>query len=577
MPQKPTLSTPESQQVANYELEHQGTELGTGSFTPVPAGPVDFEDGLAYLREHPHDAFLHKYLLSMTGTFGPNLAGRLIRAGKDGDPVLLALMVETCILNPHLRSLLEPLGRIDPKEFVEHTPLIYILWFLKHRSSQKSYWIRTLSENILRHKPIIPSDQWKYPVPFERETLEGWKHNVVSIKDLKSAIDERKTQVETAGPSAAETVERALGKLKGMGLKFGNEMENPAGFSPFALQMPWHMEVRVATRRNCYRLTGLQTSYGKGLNAQRARASCLMEVIERVSSWASVDETRVLHSKHGHTLVYGRLDDVQNASVEALSPNDLRLEVSYENHPLYWIAGERIGLGEPRPVMVPAQLVFLFANLDEVNLSSGLSSTGLASGNTLEEARLHALLEVIERDCERLAPFVPHRCFLLDSAQPSVRALLARAQAQGIQVQFLDITTELGVPCYKAFIRGPAGEILKGCACDLDGKRAAVSALLEVPYHPSWFRPVPAPYELKTIKHEELPDYCSGNPAEDLKRLEQLLAANGYSPIYIDLTRNDLDIPVVKAIVPGLELFSDFDAFSSLSLRQFAHYVAVIG
>jgi hypothetical protein len=38
-----------------------------------------------------------------------------------------------------------------------------------------------------------------------------------------------------------------------------------------------------------------------------------------------------------------------------------------------------------------------------------------------------------------------------------------------------------------------------------------------------------------------------------------------------------LDIPVVKAIVPGLEMFADFDEFSSLSLRQFAHYLDAVG
>jgi len=577
MPQEPTPSRPASQQVANYELEHQGTELGTGSFAPVPAEPVDFQDGLAYLREHPNDEFLHKYLLNMAGTFGPNLASQLIQAGKDGDPVLLALMYETCILNARLQPLTKEFERTIAKRLTEYTPLIYINWFLQNGLDQKAYWIQALSDNILRHKAIIPSEEWTHPVPFEKEALDGWKNNVVSIKDLKSTAGEKTTQVETAGPSAAETAERALGRLKRIGLQFGNETENPASFSPFALQMPWHMAVRVATGRNCFQLTGLQTSYGKGLCAEGARASCLMEVIERVSSWASFDPDNVLCYKHGHTLVHGRLEDLKKSPTDVLDPNDLRLEVPYENQLLYWMAGERAGKDGLHPVLVPAQQVFLFANLDEVSLTSGLSSTGLASGNTLEEAKLHALLEVIERDCERLAPFVSARCFLLESDEPSVRALLDRAEAQGTQIQFLDMTTELGIPCYKAFIQGPNGEILKGCACHLDGKRAAVSALLEVPYHASWFRPVPGPQGLKTRKHEGLPDYSTGNPVEDLKRLEQLLVANGYGPIYIHLTRKDLDIPVVKAIVPGLEMFADFDAFSSLSLRQFAHYIAVSG
>jgi len=48
---------------------------------------------------------------------------------------------------------------------------------------------------------------------------------------------------------------------------------------------------------------------------------------------------------------------------------------------------------------------------------------------------------------------------------------------------------------------------------------------------------------------------------------------NGYKPIYVDLTREDLDIPVVKALVPGLEIMTVVDRFSPLSIRQFWHYL----
>jgi len=194
----------------------------------------------------------------------------------------------------------------------------------------------------------------------------------------------------------------------------------------------------------------------------------------------------------------------------------------------------------------------------------------------MEQAKLHALLEVIERDAERVMPYCEERCFLLESELAPVADILRRAKQEGVHVQFLDITTELGVPCYKAFVQGPGGEILKGCAAHLDGKKAAVSALLEVPFHASWFRPVPTPSDMKTVKEDSLPDYSAGNAAQDLQLLERLLIANGYHPIYVNLTRKDLDIPVVKAIVPGLEMFGEFDQFSKLSLRQFAHYLKAL-
>jgi len=44
-------------------------------------------------------------------------------------------------------------------------------------------------------------------------------------------------------------------------------------------------------------------------------------------------------------------------------------------------------------------------------------------------------------------------------------------------------------------------------------------------------------------------------------------------PIYIDLTREDVGLPVVKALVPGLELIADFDGFSRVSPRLFRNYL----
>jgi ribosomal protein S12 methylthiotransferase accessory factor len=294
-------------------------------------------------------------------------------------------------------------------------------------------------------------------------------------------------------------------------------------------------------------------------------------VVERVSAFASFDEGGALYYKHGHPFMKGRYEDLKNQSYDVLNPNDMPLEVPYENQPLYWIVGTRVDETGEHPVYVPAQVVFLFCNLDEISLTSGLPSTGLASGNTLEEAKLQGLLEVIERDAEKVMPYARERCFALQSDHPPVKGLLQDCQQAGVQV--LDITSEFGLPCYKAFIQGPNGEMLKGSAAHLDGRRAMVSALTEVPFHPTWFTPMAIPEDLRAVNHEDLPDYSSGDIGQDLRLLERLLVINSYRPIYVNLTRRDLDIPVVKALIPGLEVLSEFDRFSALSLRQFAHYL----
>ena len=69
---------------------------------------------------------------------------------------------------------------------------------------------------------------------------------------------------------------------------------------------------------------------------------------------------------------------------------------------------------------------------------------------------------------------------------------------------------------------------------------------------------------------EDLPDYSLPSAEASCKVLEKTLCAQGRRPLYVDISRKDLDsMPVVRALVPGLELTADFDRFSRPSLRSF--------
>lgn len=552
-----------------YQLERVGTELTIGWFACLPCEDLDFENALEYIRDHPYDDFMHKYLLDMTGTFGPKLAEMLIERGKEEDVRLLALMYEGFIINNRFRDLKKSFDGIDIKHLAQYTPLIYINWFLGKNQKDNPYWIGLFSDNIYAHKPLPAPDRLEHPLPFDKDVIEGWKSGVVRIEDL---VIERGKGGGVPKVSPEETSKKAIERLGDCELEVGPEEPMQAILSPHALLRQWKLDVSVSTGRNQWQLTGIQTSYGKGLDIHEARASCLMEVVERCSSFASFDSNGIAGYKNSYTLTRANHNDLIRKGHSVLDPNDMNLEVQYQNQDLYWLLGEMADDKGHCPIYVPAQLVFLFCNLDEVGLTSGLPSSGLASGNSLEEARLRALSEVIERDAERVVPYVRERCFLLESDDPVVGDILQDCREKGIEVQFLDITSEFGIPCYKAFIQGKDGEIFKGTGAGLDGKKAAVSALTEVPYsNPSGDGLMPAPEGIRKVRYEDLPDYSSGDASEDLRLLERLLSKNGYSPIYVDLTRSDLDIPVAKCLVPGLEMISDFDRFSFLSLRQFAH------
>ena len=227
--------------------------------------------------------------------------------------------------------------------------------------------------------------------------------------------------------------------------------------------------------------------------------------------------------------------------------------------------------------MIPAQAVFLFCNLDEISLFSGLGSTGFASGSTMEQAKVSALLELIERHQENTVPFSHETCFRLISEDASILKLLESYRALGIDILFQDITPASGIPCCKCFVKDQEGNIHKGTSAHLDAKKAIISALTETPY-PFPGGPPSAqagvPYDnIALVAYENLPNYTTGNHASDLALLESLLLSWGKQPCYVDITRKDIGIPVVRAIVPGMEIIGDFDEFSRVHPELFQHYL----
>jgi ribosomal protein S12 methylthiotransferase accessory factor YcaO len=547
--------------------------MGVGWFACVPEPEPGFEEALLYTRQQPNDLFMRKHLLNILRDIEPTEMDSLILKARNSDMHLLALTCEACILNTRFEALKENFNGMDLENLTEHTPLIVIPSSLRENGEQNFYWLKQFSQNSNLLRPLPSSNEVQFPVPFNQEAMHEWGRRVVSIKEIASPSSNKKRVPDS--PPSKEATKHLRNRLEQLGILTGWDMRTEATLSPFAVERPWNLHISVHDRRNRWQLSGTQTGYGRGLNISHARISCLMEIVERYSAFASVESGRVLGYRKDDPLVQGSYDDLVADGLKAVNPKDMCLEVPYRGQSVSWIEGERVSNGRAEATYVPTQMVFLFSNLDEVSLTSGLSSNGLAAGTTLEGARLSALLEVIERDSEKVVPYTKKQAFLLRSDDMKVSGILETCGQKGIQIQFLDITPETGIPCYKAFVQGPGGVILKGTGAHLDGKRALLAAMTEIPYpYPYWFGSMPPPEGLEFMQYEDLPDYASGDPSADLALLEKLLALNGYAPIYVDLTREDLGIPVVKALVPGLEIMTVLDRFSPLGLRQFGHYLA---
>jgi hypothetical protein len=373
-----------------------------------------------------------------------------------------------------------------------------------------------------------------------------------------------------------ETIDRALAGLQALDLFEDGEMRHQSSLSPIALLRKWRFDHQVVNGGLAYTLSGSQTSYGRGLSLEAARASCLMEVVERCSSFAGVTASGITGTQRPHPVLYGSRSQLIADGYPVLDPNRLSLEVPYRDEPLYWMEGEQLKRSGRHPVWVPVQCVYLFNNLDERDLFSGLGSTGLASGNSMAEARLSALYELLERDSEAVNPFHASRCFRIYSDDNQMNALLEDYRARGIHLQFQDISPTFGVPCCSCFVTHRDGAIARGGGANLNGKRAALSALTETPYpYPMGPPSAPAFPDLPWLQFEALPDFSTGSPDRDLAVVEHTLMANGFCPIYVNITRKDLDIPVTRALIPGFEMMADFDRTSRISARLFNNYLKI--
>lgn len=560
-----------------YALTLVKTEAATGYFACLPPEQMLFEQCLAYVEAHPNDVFMRQHVLQQIGTWAPGKVGAALQDAEKTQSPLASLYLEAILLSDRFRALRKALGRDIITRLAGHSPLIHLRAMTRPGHRLHKRWMALFRANMIQHKPLPAPEETglPFPVPTKGPNRDAASPDITAIRDRILAAGLTK---EPERPSPEQTARIGLEKLEQLNIVHGPLQRHEASLSPIALLRQWHMNVQIRTGRHNYTLTGIQTAYGRGLLLEQAKAALAMEMVERASSFASFAHDKAEGYRQEHHLAHGSFMALCKGETAVLDPNTLALEVSYQDEPLYWITGKQIRANGSEPILVPAQCVFLFCNLDEVQLFSGLGSTGLAAGNTLEEAKVSALLEVIERDHEGVTPFNPSQCFTVETRDPGLGGLLRAYQDQGVHVRFQDLTSTLGVPCCKCFVEDQDRRVVKGCGAGLDAKKALLSALTETPFPfpsgpPSALSSDLDAHTLPRVPVENLPDYSTGSAAGDLALLEAVLTAHGHAPIYVDLTRSDLDLPVVRAIIPGMEIAADFEWHSRVHPRLFWNYL----
>lgn len=326
----------------------------------------------------------------------------------------------------------------------------------------------------------------------------------------------------------------------------------------------------------------ISVSQGKGLDLDSAKASGLMEAIEGY------------HAEHvALPLLHQTLREMRAASKPLIDVSQLPRAGSAEldpNRKLFWVQGRT--LLEDEPVWVPYDAVHTDFTDDTLSRDSGLfmSSNGLASGNHHAEAWNHALYEVIERDAatvwELSKPAPDDDSTRVDLNTVNVRDcmdVLARYAQARVSVVVWDVTSNVGVPCFRCTIGEDEGTSIHprppatGYGCHADRTVALLRALLEaaqsrltvisgvrddIPqraYDARAIHEANVPFlELARKSGQrsftDAPSHSGDSFASDLRWTAERLASIGCKQLVgIDLTKPELGVPVVRVVVPGLE------------------------
>ncbi|MDQ3837999.1 MAG: YcaO-like family protein [Thermoproteota archaeon] len=351
---------------------------------------------------------------------------------------------------------------------------------------------------------------------------------------------------------------------------------------------------------------------GKGATRRNAKASALMESIERYCSLPSGNRKK--------RFIRGTAAELSK-SYTVIHPDDIiePLNFSYsEDMIMDYLEGT--DLLTKKDVLVPVPLVlFRYSpSAPALNPFAFHHTNGLASGNVLEEAVCHALCEVIERDATSIAeiraraiPFhflktiennlkrggftfdpIPQQKFVDDFTifrdielsfefSRLFRRLASKFYQADLPLLIKDITSDIGVPTFVAssieWISPNYGYLAEGHGTHPDARIALTRAITELSQtraanihgarddlrkisfgenntddRRAWQFLASKERirfdEIRSFKNEDILDDIN-LIIENLKRVGIRMAA------IVDLTNPDIGIPVVRAIVPGLETF----------------------
>jgi ribosomal protein S12 methylthiotransferase accessory factor len=325
---------------------------------------------------------------------------------------------------------------------------------------------------------------------------------------------------------------------------------------------------------------------GKGVTQTQARISCLMEAIESYCVEPRVPQ-----------LLRASWDYLHKQRL-AVHPDQFIQRTGSSlsaDKQLMWTPVYSVRL--QREVYVPAETVYFPFIPSYYDTNAGFidGSNGLASGATYLEATIHALYELIERfyvssmDCGDLNVEALYEGEIED---PSLRSVLAQESSDYcIQLYAFFLPGIKNLPMVRAcLISGDTFYSGWGCAATVDiAISRAISEVLQCrATHISGSRedmkihtcasmdtapeddvfglceqPEERTLHIENFRHR-VHDYCFSTLGEEFQFVLSWLSEIGHDNILIaNLTRRGIDVPVVKVLIPSLDVPNEFKNVTS--------------
>jgi YcaO-like protein with predicted kinase domain len=322
---------------------------------------------------------------------------------------------------------------------------------------------------------------------------------------------------------------------------------------------------------------------GKGLDPESAELSAIMEAIERVS--AEQVERPTLRSS------FRRISDKVRSAIDPRAfdlPDDSRFA---DDRPFTWIDGW--DLVRKETVWLPLDLA---TSPPAEGILRHVDTNGLAAGNTLLEAIVHALCEVIERDVLGLLLFrsifgdaddepVEARSIAPESLPEVCREWRARISGNGLVLETEALESDTRIPVFRSVLiddaypssRDTETRLFVGFGASPNATVAVIRSITEavqsrvgiVHGARDSFNSVSAPWRRwgprvtqgtdarRALPLSDVLTFSTTDLLEDLHYLLQRLTEAGFDRVIaVNLSRRDFELPVVRVRVPGLTSFA---------------------